>query len=198
MNKLFIHHFTKQSFCLHFILLLLSGFTNVLFGQQNNAPDSFIQYRFNGFIRLQNKEKVKLQGINYFDSNQIKIFTKRTHPLEENGTIRYTYKGDPRTMETQILPIENIKILKANRHSFLKGAGFGGSIGAGIGIKLANLAYKVDTNPRDGLAIASLPFLFGIPLATIGAIGGVLFVERRFAIKGNQEKLQEALDKTYQ
>jgi hypothetical protein len=186
----------SRNYCLFLIFLSCTGF---LFGQQSNAFDSFIQYRFNGFIRLQNGSKYKLQGINYSDSNHLKIFTKNTIPLIVNGQVQYTYKGDPRTLETRMLSIENIKILKANHHPFLKGAAAGGSIGFIIGGILAKLASDdniIDSN--DDLKTGLLPVLLGVPLATIGGIGAELFVERRFVIKGNYKKLQEALDKTYQ
>ncbi len=88
-------------------ILLLQG--AAVFGQQElnpYAPD-FIQYRFKGYVVLNDYKKLKIHGLSYIDTTQLRFYINTSGGVNNHNT----KKADVLNMETQTVSI-NKKILQ--------------------------------------------------------------------------------------
>ena len=180
--------------------LLLTAFMALNAQRPDSAAPRFIQYPVKGYVVLKNGNKINLRGLTYADSNQVVLYTPGSNML--NGG--YTYKDDIRTMQPYTVAVADIELLKAQRQSFIKGAGIGALIGFGAGALLGFVTYQDDfyrTGEENDTRRSNRSLVGGIagaiPTGLIGGFAGGLFVKKRFPIHGRKEQLRKTMDRLY-
>jgi hypothetical protein len=179
--------------------VFLLFYTGALAAQTSSTPP-LIQYPVKGYVVLNNNNRLMIRGLSYADSSHVLLYHPGTNQI--NGG--YTFKDDIRTMTTQTVPIINLKLLKAERQSFLKGATTGGLLGFGIGALLGFITYTdaddlTDKENKDKRSTRAFlgGVVAGVPAGVVGGMAGGLFIKKRFAINGQKDKLTKTLDKLY-
>lgn len=184
----------------HFLSVLLMVAAMPVAAQTDSTSPPFIQYPVKGYVVLNNDQRVMIRGLSFAGTDSVLLYQPGTNQL--NGA--YTFKDDIRTMPTRVVPIADLKLLKANRQSFLNGALTGGVIGFGLGALLGYLTYndKFDlTDEENKDKRSSRAFLTGlagsVPTGLVGGMAGGVFIKKRFPIRGQQEKLRTTLNRLY-
>lgn len=165
---------------------------------QSAPPPSppLIQYPVKGYVLLSNNEKVVIRGLSYTDSSTVLLYSPGSNVL--NGA--YTFKDDIRTMQLRPTPVADIKMLRAKRQSFLKGATVGGLIGLGVGLLVGYATYQerfelTDDENKGKRATNALAWGIAgaVPAGIAGGLSGGLFIKKRFYINGRRDALEKTL-----
>jgi len=155
-----------------------------------------IQYPVRGYVLLTNNTKIMIEGASFTNNSKVILFSPGNNMV--NGA--YTFKGDVRAMQKQLVDTSEIMLLKVKRGSFASGAAVGGAVGFGLGYLGGAISYEEDINDtdeedREGRNLKG--FLFGlgtaIPTALVGGFMGGIFIKKRFPINGNGELLKKTL-----
>lgn len=157
-----------------------------------------IQYPVKGFVILNNREKIIIEGITILNSDSVILFTPGSNMI--NGA--YTFKGDVRTMAQQRVAAPAIKLVRVKRQSFASGAAVGAVSGFVLGYLAGAVSYRDDLDDTeeendDSRNARAVIFGFGtaIPTALAGGAVGGIFIKKRFRVHGDKHRLQSILNK---
>ena len=188
------------------LLITIILFQSVFAFSQNLDTSHFIQYRFKGYILLNNDEKLKINGISFLNPDSVGLYSTR---VEQLNTIMpkkidsFRYRGT--NMYIQNISIANIKMIRNNNHALTKGGTAGIFIGFGLGYLLGYATYEdkfdlTDVENIENRKSRGALFGFGgmVPAGITGAFLGGIILKKRFIINGEKQKLTQALDKFYQ
>lgn len=180
--------------------ILVSQF--MVAGAQNkdSIAAASIQYPVQGYVLLVNGSKIGIEGISYLDSSNVVLFTPGPNVI--NGV--YTYKGDIRTMKKTTVSINQIRLLKARRQGFIRGASVSGGAGFAVGFGagyFTHLDYDKQHPDENGLDRNGWGFIggvaLGVPAALAGGLGGSIFTRKRFPIDGDALCFQKSLQRIF-